>query len=249
MPKIHHALVFMMLVTACTEPQPPKETETVAPKKMTVENLLQKQVLLTNHAVFTKDRELNGASAFLVRYKDSVYAVTAKHLLGPDGGVEPAVSLIQLYGDVKSWKLYPRQPVNPATDTVTVNAARLDYSEMPRSSDAVILSTVDFKSGIEPLVPNFATPAEGDTMYLIGCPYSDKECRQNSYKMTFKSQDKGMVLCQIFSEVDLRGFSGAPIVNTSGEVVAIVYGSGDAEGAHYVYATPIGDVRKVRVVK
>ncbi|MEO7312408.1 MAG: trypsin-like peptidase domain-containing protein [Chitinophagaceae bacterium] len=243
MPKIYLSLFFLSVFTACTMRQP-KEADT--PAKITIKKLLEKQVLLTNHAMFSKDRELNGACAFLIYYKDSVYAVTAKHLIGPDGGVKPAITPMQLWADLQSWKMFPRQPVHPATDTVTVNAAHLDYSDMTPASDALLLSTVGFHGGIEPLTPNFAIPAEGDSLVLLGCPYSEQGCRQNSYNMIFRKLDRALMVCQIFSNVELQGFSGAPIINSRGEVVAILYGSGEVDGEYYVYATPIRDIKKVR---
>src|SRR5690349_13283982 len=61
-----------------------------------INSLLNKQILLTNNAQFTKNRNLEGASGFLIKHNGANFAVTAKHLLGDAGGVEPEVNLNEL---------------------------------------------------------------------------------------------------------------------------------------------------------
>jgi len=75
----------------------------------TVFNLVREhQVLLTNSAQFTGHSELNGASSFLVKYHNKVYAITAKHLIGEAGGVEPEIKINELNKYFKRWKMFPR---------------------------------------------------------------------------------------------------------------------------------------------
>ena len=237
--KSPYALLCILLITACNLIPQPKE----APQKATIEELMNTQILLTNYADFTNDRVLNAASAFLIHYKDSVYAVTAKHLIGPDGGVEPAVELNQLSKELIQWKMYPRVPVHPATDTVVISAGNLNYTKS--NSDALLLKTVDFHAGILPLQLNFNAPVAGDTLYIIGCPYSEKDCKQNLYKVVFREMMENLLISEIFSDVDMTGFSGAPVVNKMGEVVGIIQGSGEFEGKNFTSATSIMEIKKV----
>jgi len=95
----------------------------------TLETILKKQILLTNSATFTNGRNLFGASAFLIEYKDTIYAVTAKHLLGKAGGAEPEVDLKGLNTAMVEWKMFPRVPFHPITDTVKISANGLDFLE------------------------------------------------------------------------------------------------------------------------
>ena len=230
---------MVLLIAGCHPNASSKET---APA-VTIQQLMNQQILLTNEATFTNDRILMGASAFLIRYQDSVYAVTAKHLIGPDGGVEPAVALNSLSKELLSWSMYPRVPVHPATDTVSVSAAQLNYSAS--NSDALLLRTVGFHTGILPLEPDFKNPTVGDTLFLVGCPYDEADCTQNLYKVVFREVVDGLLVSEIFSTVELSGFSGAPVVNRNGGVVGILMGGGDMEGKSYISATPIREIKKV----
>lgn len=47
------------------------------------------QVLLTNGAEFSDGQRLEGASAFVVQVGQRLYAVSAKHLIGEEGDIEP----------------------------------------------------------------------------------------------------------------------------------------------------------------
>src|SRR5687768_2851825 len=47
-------------------------------------------ILLTNEATFKGHTPMEGASSFLIKASDGrVFGVTARHLIGEDGGVEP----------------------------------------------------------------------------------------------------------------------------------------------------------------
>jgi S1-C subfamily serine protease len=48
------------------------------------------------------------------------------------------------------------------------------------------------------------------------------------------------------AKVEMSGFSGAPLVNTKGEVVGILTGSADLDGKNYVVATPIREIQKIK---
>src|SRR5207302_11065135 len=58
-------------------------------------------------------------------------------------------------------------------------------------------------------------------LFLMGCPYDELGCRQNVYtgKVTARSGDRFRF--DIEPPVDLRGFSGAPILDRYGRVVGI----------------------------
>ncbi|XXT22384.1 hypothetical protein WME94_12570 [Sorangium sp. So ce429] len=61
------------------------------------------QLALTNSVEFHVRTALQGASAFLIKAQDGrTLAATAKHLLGPNGGVEPEVSVASFDGAIRS---------------------------------------------------------------------------------------------------------------------------------------------------
>lgn len=205
------------------------------------------QVLLKNHAQFKGyKKEMYGASAFLLNYRNKVYAVTAKHLLGEGMDFDPPIKIQDLNKRMIFWKLFPRVPVTPATDTVVIGPAKLNYDALDK--DILLLEVANNNYNAFVLTPNFNLPAKGEKLYLIGCPYSQKNCKQNIYEITYDSYDaaESTLGFIIKTNVNFSGFSGAPIVNANGEVVAILTVSWDEGKNHYVGGTFIKEIEKVK---
>ncbi|HQU84382.1 MAG TPA: serine protease [Pyrinomonadaceae bacterium] len=211
-----------------------------------VETLLKKQILLTNNVEFTNNRAMNGASGFLIKHSSSTFAVTARHLLGEAGGVEPEVKINDLSSSLKKWEMMPRVVTNAAKETVKLDAKGLDFSNS--LNDIVLLKVISTNFEIEVLTPNFNLPTVGEKLFLIGCPYSETKCKQNPYPLEFVESDESenLLIFEIKSTVDLRGFSGAPVVNAKGEVYGVLVSGGAAEGKNYAVATNINEIKKIK---
>jgi S1-C subfamily serine protease len=63
----------------------------------------------------------------------------------------------------------------------------------------------------------------GEKVYLVGCPYSERDCKQNVYS--------GKVTARAFGDrfrydltppVEIPGFSGAPIIDETGHLVGVM---------------------------
>lgn len=211
-----------------------------------INNLLKKQILLTNSAQFTNDRTLEGASGFLIKYNGTNFAVTVRHLLGEAGGVEPEVKINELSKVLTKWEMMPRVVTNAAKETVKLDAKSLDFSQS--NSDIVLLNVISNDFVIEILMPNFDFPTVGETLFLIGCPYSETKCKQNSYPVKYVEFDEteNSLVFEIKSGVALSGFSGAPVVNSKGEVSGALVSSGAADGKNYVLATHIKEIQRIK---
>lgn len=211
-----------------------------------ISNILKKQILLTNDAQFTDGRTLEGASGFLIKYNDANFAVTVRHLLGEAGGVEPEVKINDLSKSLTNWEMMPRIVGNKDTETVKVSAAGLDFSQS--AADIILLKVTSKSFTIETLTPNFDIPQVGETLFLIGCPYSEKQCKQNSYPVRFAEFDEqeNALVCEMDAKVELSGFSGAPLINGKGEVLGALVSGGAAGGKNYVVATHIKEIQKIK---
>jgi S1-C subfamily serine protease len=246
-------IILCCLLSSCSygqssvnnkKPEAEKKNETTAANN--INNLLKKQILLTNEAQFTKNRTLEGASGFLIKYNGANFAVTARHLLGDAGGVEPEVDINELNKALVKWEMKPRVMTKSEKETVKLSANGLDFSQS--INDIVLLKVVSDGFEIEPLTPNFILPTPGETLYVIGCPYIETNCKQNSYTVKYIDFDdaENSLVGEINSKVDLSGFSGAPLVNGKGEVVGVLTGGGATGGKNYVGATPIKEIQKIK---
>lgn len=162
------------------------------------------------------------------------------------GGVQPEIKINELGKSVVQWEMMPRVVSNPAKERIKLDAKGLDFSQL--SSDIVFLKVLSNNFEIELLTPNFDLPAIGETLFLIGCPYSEIKCKQNSYPVKFIEFDKAenSLVFETNSTVDLSGFSGAPVVNAKGAVFGALVSGGAAGGKNYVIATYIKEIQKIK---
>jgi hypothetical protein len=183
-----------------------------------------------NMMAFTKGRESAGAASSLIVIDNKIHVLTAKHLLGEDMGIEPAVKPTQFGKELKDWLVLDNPALygGPDKATLTLPVTGIYQPNDNLREDVMVLST-DLPA--EPLrkytLRVAATlPAEKETVYLIGCPYSAKAaCGQTIYKGVSAGDLQGYLLITLDSPPDnMSGFSGAPILNSKGEVVAVLRG-------------------------
>lgn len=239
-------LCFFYGMVSCNPNQTVKKQEATTIDSSVYHLVKTQQVLLTNQAEFEGHTSLYGASAFLINYQGKIYAVTARHLIGQDGGVEPQVDPDQITDYLLEWKMFPRVPIVPEEDTVIVKHTKMNYTGSDK--DILLLPLSDRSFGIGALNPIFALPARGEKLFIIGCPYSEENCKQNMYEVTADAYDEvsGLIIGTMKEKVAMSGFSGAPLLNVKGEVVGVIRGGGEDSGIHYVAATFIAEIRKIQ---
>ena len=223
------ALIFITKVALAQEEIPIKKL------------IKEKQFLLTNYADFAKRKyALTGASAFLITYQDKTYAITAKHLLGEAGGVKPEVKLKELDKVIEYWGLFPRVPVNEEFDTVYIDAKNIKYGDF--DYDMLVLNVINDNHKIDILNPSFELPKKGEIFYIIGCPYSEKDCKQNLYEIEFDEVVGELYYFNFKTDINCSGFSGAPIVDKDGNVVSLLCGKGYGDA---IYGVKIKEIQKI----
>jgi hypothetical protein len=177
------------------------------------------QLVLTNEANFKDHTALEGASSFLVRMPDGTVLVgTAKHLIKEAGGVNPPIPIGQLDDVLQSWRVFPR-----TKPTVFVNAkGRAVTVNREASSDWLLLNLVNPNAALPstPLTPRLKAAVVGETVYLVGVPYSDEKSAQNVYKGVVTARPgKNYFTYDFDPPVHIPGFSGAPIIDENGLLV------------------------------
>lgn len=134
--------------------------------------------------------------------------------------MEPEISITNLNNVIKSWQISPRTLPDDFVRLEKVGASGLEDPNL----DWLFLTIQqpDKELPATPLALRSRPVKVGDQVYLVGCPYSESNCRQNVYlgKVTARQGDRFRY--DIDPPVDLRGFSGAPILDANGHVVGVM---------------------------
>jgi hypothetical protein len=217
-----------LLATGCRRPEAkvpppaPLQSNAVPETWSTLPTDQWPQMVLTNSAKFKGHSGLQGASSFLLKGAgERTLAATALHLLGPNGGVVPTLPPESLDSALDSWVMFPRtKPGN----FVTIYGQGL-ATPSDKASDWLLLD-IKSPSGPLPAVPLTLRPTPvsvGEEVFLIGVPYIESDRMQNVYrgKITERA-DPDWFRYRLETPVDIRGFSGAPILDKNGWVVGVI---------------------------
>ena len=190
-------------------------------------------VYFRNAYAFTDERGGEGASAALIAFEGKVYALTAKHLLTDAMGIEPAVKPSEFDKALDFWVLVDNPGLyDPDSAETIISATGIFRTSDDWDDDVMLLKTsVTIDEASEFLLPVAKTlPPSGAGVVLIGCPYSQAgACGQNIYAGKVVQVSDGSMTLKLDNPPDrLAGFSGAPIIDRNGAIVAVLYGgSGD----------------------
>ena len=200
----------------------PQEVEKITPEPWAAKAPAEwPQIVLTNDTSFKGHTSLRGASAFLVQTQGGeILAATARHLLGENGGVEPQVTLQDLDHALQSWILFPRT----LPDRRATVAGLASPNGGGRNNDWLLLHLASTKDLPASPLRLRATPvAVGETIHLIGVSYAEPEVAQKVYSGKVTQRAFGdRFRYDVNPPVDIRGFSGAPIVDDAGWVVGVM---------------------------
>lgn len=180
------------------------------------------QIVLTNQAEFHGSSPLQGASAFLIKAPEGrILGATARHLLGVNGGVEPTIKPEDLNNALTSWYLFPRTK----PDSVALVTGLGAPSSQEKRYDWLILE-LEHSHGELPAMPlelRSSPVTIGEEVYLVGVPYSDTHHSQNIYRGKVATRDDAnrRFTYTLDPPVDVRGFSGAPVVDRQGRVLGV----------------------------
>lgn len=215
-------LAFAASVARCDDVKPVngKKQKPLAWAKKPVKDW--PQLVLTNAASFKGHSSLEGASAFLLRTStNDVLLVTARHLIGADGGVEPPIALDDFDKALAKWDAFPRTKPDKR-----VAASGLALSPMAGARHDWLLLYVKNPKGDLPVMPLRARTKRaeiGDAAYLIGVPYSDQKSSQNVYKGKVTGRPgRNYFQFEFEPPVKLAGFSGAPVVDADGYLLGMM---------------------------
>ena len=182
------------------------------------------QLSVANTAEFKGHTALNAGNAFFIRTRSgSILAATARHLLGPAGGVDPIVKLTDLDTELKKWELTSRT-VPPKTAHIRgLHGSPLTYGAL---DDLILLKVAPedtAKLPSEPLAPRLSVVKKDETVYLVGAGVGGSNQESHPAKVTIAD---GLIIdAKLEKPIDLTGFSGSPVVDSNGCLIGILTSS------------------------
>ena len=212
-------LIVLLMFSTCIEVQ--------AQKQWTQKPVSQwKQIALINNVKFQNSKYNNSyaGSAFLLNTGKGVVAVTAKHVLLLAKSKQ--MNSVHFRGTLKAWAFHPKgDSTRPILAKRLINAdinEPLDPAKL-MNKDCIVFSLQSTPKHIQALKLRERPIQPNETVYVIGCPYADKNCVQNVYKGTFVRKQGVNLLVQLENtSLNLGGMSGGAVIDRNGDVVGVV---------------------------
>ncbi|WP_010249918.1 trypsin-like peptidase domain-containing protein [Acetivibrio cellulolyticus] len=185
--------------------------------------LLDNTILRPDFYLHGTDFEAGTAFAVEIPEKNASMVLTALHLFGPDGGLEEEIPSSELADNIQKVTF---------SDAFTGEACG-ECVEVLSIPDAEVSSGVDkdiaaFYYGDDMKVPKLKIssklPKKGETIWLAASVMTAPEDKK-LHKATVRSASKKMLTFEYEDEgIMITATSGAPILNSKGEVVGINIG-------------------------
>lgn len=197
-------------------------------------------LVLTHDSEFRGHTGLQGASAFLIELPDGrLIAATAKHLLGADGGVSPKLRVGEVEGAIVAWRLHPRSNPESAVAVTGLFGQTGAYGAL----DDWLLLEIDQPSSTLPVSPlklRHRPLQKGETVYIVGVRYDNSANTQEVFSGKVTNPAYGIIEGTLDRPVNLQGFSGAPVLDANGHVVAVLTGDRSPANEDGQFATFAG---------
>jgi len=183
------------------------------------------QITMINQIEYVDKSHPIAACSFLLETEEGVFAVTAKHVL--TYFKSPSMTTVSFGDKLKHWIMFPK---NNPSDVIEVDA--LLNEDRGESIDRVIPSNIDWlvfsikqrSPHIQPLKFRTEPLQAGESVYIVGWRYSDKDSPQVVYEGNYVEAIDGSVIIstKILSDNRTPGLSGSPVIDARGHVIGIM---------------------------
>ncbi|WP_102795400.1 trypsin-like peptidase domain-containing protein [Bowmanella denitrificans] len=164
-------------------------------------------------------------NAFLLQYRDKVYALTVKHVL-LEANV-PDMQSVSIKDHIAQWQISANN-----ADHAPIILGKLLNEDPSEKLDMAVLEK-DWLVFEMPQQPTFLTPlllrrtpiAAGEMLTAVGCTYLNQaSCLQNTYTGEFLNKENNNLRVKManMEPTKLRGLSGSPVVDEYMQLVGIV---------------------------
>ncbi len=182
------------------------------------------QITMINQIDYTDKHHPIAGCGFLLDTGDEVLAATAKHVLV--FFKSESMSAVSFDNTLKLWKMFPKD--NPQDVVVVDKLINEDKDEVlgeaPTAHDWILFTIKEKSENIQPLRFREDPVKEGETVYIIGWRYSDKDCSQVIYEGNFVRAEDGSFLMTTKELADnkMPGLSGSPVIDAKGYLLGLM---------------------------
>ena len=166
---------------------------------------------------------------FLLKHRNRIYAVSAKHILGALKLKNPNIAGVDhvcLEGPLRALTLFSKQ--NPAETVALGKLLNEDRngnlnSRQSTKEDWLVFEITTNVSHVQPLELRNTPMQPGEKLFVVGWTNGQTNGPQRTYEFEYyKTIGTRILLKDVIVPAKLGGLSGSPVVDESGRVVALV---------------------------
>ena len=165
------------------------------------------------------------ATGFLIDTGTDTLAATVKHSLWV--AKTKTMNTVDLR-HLQRWVMHPKG--RPQDSVVIDHLINTDTTEVLSGKESTItqrdwlvFATKLRSAAIQPLKPRYSKVEVGETIYFIGCPYSEKTCLTHEAKVI--ETEGNRIIFTTPDNLNVGGFSGSPLIDKDGYLIGILGGS------------------------
>jgi len=182
------------------------------------------QITMINQIGYTDKNHPVAGCGFLLDTGDEILAATAKHIL--TYFKSETMESVSFKKTLKLWKMFPK---NNPDDVVVVDKLINENPEeplehIPSERDWLLFTIKERSQNIQPLKFRSGPIEEGETVYIIGWRYTDKDCPQVVYEGNFVRSEKGsfLITAKELADNTMPGLSGSPVIDSNGYLLGLM---------------------------
>jgi len=182
------------------------------------------QITMINQIEYIDKNHPIAGCGFLLDAGNEVFAATAKHVL--IFFKSNSMEKVSFDNTLKLWKMFPKD--NPDDLVVVDKLINEDKGEVlgeaPVGQDWLLFTLKKRSPDIQPLRLRSDLIQEGETVYIIGWRYSDKNCSQVIYEGNYVRSEGGshLITTEEFADNTMPGLSGSPVIDSKGYLLGLM---------------------------